>query len=336
MPKFDVTLVGEANSDLLLYGLPEDLPPERELLADKMALLLGGSPAITAHNLAALGSSVGFITATAGDVFAQLCLQDLAHAGVDLSCIVRAPAGIGTGITVFLQHATFRRALTYPGTTTTLRYSDLNLDYLKSSRHFHLASLFLQRELANDVPRLFAELKSAGLTISLDTNDDPEGNWAGPVDEALRYVDILMPNEQEACALAGTSDIDDAIERLTKRVPLLVLKRGARGALVQRGGERHLAAPLAVAFIDAVGAGDSFNAGFLHAYVHGLRLERCLEFGNLAGALSTTATGGTTAFRNREASNRFFEQHLGAPGNGSRLARIQQPHISQNAPDLLR
>ena len=335
MPKFDVTLVGEANSDLLLYGLPEDLPPERELLANKMALLLGGSPAITAHNLAALGSRVGFITSTAGDVFAQLCLQDLAHAGVDLSCIVRGPAGISTGITVFLQHATFRRALTYPGTTTTLRFNDLNLDYLKSSRHFHLSSLFLQRELANDVPRLFSELKSAGLTISLDTNDDPDGNWTGPVEEALRYVDILMPNEQEACALADTPDMDDAIQKLAERVPLLVLKRGARGALAQRGNERHVATALDVAFVDAVGAGDSFNAGFLHAYVHGMRLERCLEFGNLAGALSTTAIGGTTAFRSREVTSRFFEQHLAA-ANGSRVARIQQPHVSQNAPDLLR
>jgi hypothetical protein len=54
LKRFDVTLVGENNIDLLLYGLPDDLPPERELLADRMAMLLGGSPAITAKNLAVL------------------------------------------------------------------------------------------------------------------------------------------------------------------------------------------------------------------------------------------------------------------------------------------
>ncbi len=60
MPRFDVTIAGELNLDLILYGLPEQLPPERELLADRMMLTLGSSSAILAHNLAALGSRVGF------------------------------------------------------------------------------------------------------------------------------------------------------------------------------------------------------------------------------------------------------------------------------------
>src|SRR5580704_16630492 len=101
--RFDITLVGEANIDLLLYGLPENLPPERELLADRMAMLLGGSPAITAHNLAALGSRVGFITASADDTFAQICLRDLESAGVDISRAIHAGDETGTGFTVLLQ-----------------------------------------------------------------------------------------------------------------------------------------------------------------------------------------------------------------------------------------
>jgi len=308
--RFDVTLAGEANSDLLLYGLPEELPPERELLADQMAMLLGGSPAITAHNLAALGSRVGFITSYADDVFARLCLDDLAAVGVDLSCTVRAPDGIGTGITVFLQHAASRRALTYPGTTTTLRFRDLDLGYLKSSRHFHLSSFFLQKELMHDVPKLFAELRQAGLTISLDTNDDPAGRWDGPIEDALRYVDILMPNEHEACSLAKTADVESAVRKLAELVPLLVVKRGSRGALVQRGTERLSVPAVTVGFVDAVGAGDSFNAGFLHGYVNGKSLTHCLHLGNLAGALSTTAVGGTTCFRDKEQMNEFFNTHM--------------------------
>jgi len=60
MPKFDVTIAGELNLDLILYGLPAELPPEREMLATGMMLTLGSSSAIVAHNLAALGSRVGF------------------------------------------------------------------------------------------------------------------------------------------------------------------------------------------------------------------------------------------------------------------------------------
>ena len=61
MAQFDITLAGEITMDLLMYGLPEELPVERELLATGMALTLGGSSAITAHNLAVLGSRTGFI-----------------------------------------------------------------------------------------------------------------------------------------------------------------------------------------------------------------------------------------------------------------------------------
>ena len=60
MPRFDGTIAGEVNLDLILYGVPEELPRERELLADRMMLTLGGSSVILAHNLAALGSRVGF------------------------------------------------------------------------------------------------------------------------------------------------------------------------------------------------------------------------------------------------------------------------------------
>ena len=73
MNRFDVTLAGEANLDLLFYGLPDDLPADREFIANSMALTLGGSPAITAHNLAALGSRTGFITF---DQLNELCARE--------------------------------------------------------------------------------------------------------------------------------------------------------------------------------------------------------------------------------------------------------------------
>jgi sugar/nucleoside kinase (ribokinase family) len=64
-----------------------------------------------------------------------------------------------------------------------------------------------------------------------------------------------------------------------------------------------------VTVVDAVGAGDSFNSGFLYGFLHKWPVERCLEFGNLAGAYSTTALGGVEAFRNRERWQAFVAQH---------------------------
>ncbi len=320
MAGFDITVIGDTNVDLLLGGLPENLPPERELAVEQMAVTLGGSAAITAHNLAALGARVGLITALPEDLFGAFCVEQLHAAGVDLT--QRVLSHESTGVTVLLQHAAFRRAFTYPGSAGKLRLADLDLAYLSQARHFHLSSFFLQRELRDDVPRLFATLKQAGLTISLDTNDDPWDAWSGPIVESLRYVDILMPNEREACRLAGVTDIDLAIAILRRAVPTLVIKRAAQGAVVFDGDERLALPAIPVTPRDAVGAGDSFNAGFLYGYLNRRPLAHCLELGNLAGAYSTTQPGGTAAFRNRAARQSFFA----ANAQDSRLL-AQQDHV---------
>ena len=82
MPQFDLTIAGELNLDLILYGLPETLVPERELLAENMMLTLGSSSAIVAHNLAALGSRVGFVSCIGDDPLGDIALQRLSASGV--------------------------------------------------------------------------------------------------------------------------------------------------------------------------------------------------------------------------------------------------------------
>jgi sugar/nucleoside kinase (ribokinase family) len=294
--RFDVTLVGDMNLDLLLYGLPEDLPCERELLADEMAIRVGGSGAITAHNLAALGSKVGFISSIPADDFGRLCREELDHAGVDMSrCVPLKHAR--TGVTVHLQHKALRHMFTYAGATFQLTFEHLDLGYLADSRHFHMSSYYLQRALTPRIPELFRQLKAAGLTISLDPNDDPAQSWDRSILESLQFVDVLMPNEREACLIAGEPILDQAIAVLRQRVPVLIIKRGAKGASAYTPRNEWHAAAQSVSIVDAIGAGDSFNAGFLHAWIRGWELDRALAFGNRAGAMSTSKSGGTAAFR---------------------------------------
>src|SRR6516165_2860376 len=176
-PRFDVTVVGELNLDLILYGLPEELEPEHELLADRLTLTLGSSSAIFAHNLSVLGSRVGFISRTGDDPLGQNSLQWLAEGGVDVSRVRKVAGPVSTGLTVILQYAGHRNILTYPGTMFEMCFEDLDLEYLISARHFHLSSFFLHRSLHSRAIELFATLKKAGLTVSLDVNDDPTDQW---------------------------------------------------------------------------------------------------------------------------------------------------------------
>jgi sugar/nucleoside kinase (ribokinase family) len=240
----------------------------------------------------------------------EMALARLGEIGVNVSKVRRDHAE-QTGLSVILQREGWRTILTYPGTIFSLTYAHLDVGYLSSSRHFHLSSFYLQQGLQEDVPKLLQKLKTAGLTVSLDCNDDPDDRWDGGIREALKHVDVFLPNEREAKRIAGADDLETATKRLAEIVPLVVVKAGAQGARAQSGSETVTSPALKVEAIDAVGAGDSFDAGFLHEFVRGADLESCLTAGNLAGALSVTRAGGTEAFRDRAHREKFLREHGG-------------------------
>jgi sugar/nucleoside kinase (ribokinase family) len=305
---FDVSVVGELNLDIILSGLPENLELDREHLAAEMSVTLGSSSAIFAHNLALLGNEVGFSSSIGSDEFGEICLQRLGESRVDLFS-VRRFSGKQTGLTVILPKGAQRYILTYPGTIAELRFEDLDLDYICSARHFHLSSYFLQRALRPQVADLFRHAKQAGLTTSLDTNDDPSEEWSDDLSAVLKYVDVLLPNEQEACKIAHTNDAQSAARILAAQVPLVVIKLGRNGAMAQQGEKILSASALTGTAIDAVGAGDSFDAGFIHQYIRGAEIEDCLKFGNITGALSVTRAGGTEAFREKSHRESFLQKN---------------------------
>jgi len=306
--RFDVSVLGELNCDLILYGLPPVLEPEREHLANDFALTLGSSSAIFAHNISLLGSRVGFTSCIGGDPLGKFCVERLSESGVSVSGVKRLPSKI-TGVTVVLLLAEKRHILTYPGTTFDVDHTHLDFDYLRDAAHFHLSSFFLLRGLRPTLPKLFLQMKQDGLTTSLDTNDDPENRWANDVKAVLKNVDVFLPNENEACKVAGTGDVASALDVLSHLVPIVVIKCGARGVLAKRGKERFQAPSLSVQLVDTVGAGDSFNAGFLHKFIRGADLQDCLEFGNVSACLSVTRAGGTEAFRDREHREAFVQRY---------------------------
>jgi len=305
--KLDVSVVGELNLDLILYGLPQQLEPEREHLAERLTLTLGSSSAIFAHNLSVLGTRVGFVSRIGEDPLGKIALERLAAGGVDVSRVRRAAGGAATGLTVILPRASDRYILTYPGAMFEMSWDDLDLDYLASARHFHLSSYYLHRALRPRITELFVEMKRRGLSTSLDTNDDPDDRWDAGLLGTLKHMDAFLPNSREACRITDTGDLERAVSRLAEAVPLVVVKLGERGAMARRGSETFTCPAVAADFADPVGAGDSFDAGFIHQYVRGADLPTCLEWGNLAGAFSTTRPGGTEAFLDRARLARFFK-----------------------------
>ncbi|MBW8746333.1 MAG: carbohydrate kinase family protein [Acidobacteria bacterium] len=309
MPALDLVVLGETNLDLILYGLDEELPFEREVLAKDFRMTLGGSSSILAHNLAMLGCRVGFITRVGGDPLGAIALERLYEAGVDLPRDV-VQAQSQTGVTILLHHGATRRILTYPGIMAELTAEEIDREYLRQAKHLHISSLFLQRGLHAGLPELCRELRSEGCTVSLDTNDDPDDQWGGVLDHMLDSIDLLLPNDDEARRMTRCDNLDEAIGRLARRVPVVAVKQGRSGSVVWQGSQCWRVPAIPVAAVDTIGAGDSFNAGFLKGFLAEEPLPICAAMGNVAAALSTQRPGGTEAFRDAEFRKAFLAQHI--------------------------
>jgi len=236
---------------------------------------------------------VAFVGVVGDDLLGRLCREALDARDVDISGVVVDPA-LCTGMTVILQLPDDRAMLTFPGAIPMLRAEMVDPTLLGAARHIHVGSYFWQTALQPGLPALFAQARARGASTSLDTQWDPSGAWAG-LDAVLAATDILLPNEAEACALAGTADWRPALESLAGRVPTVAVKCGASGAAAMHGAAFASASAPAVQVVDAVGAGDSFDAGFVYGALAGWPLDQSLALAVACGALSTRAAGGTTA-----------------------------------------
>jgi sugar/nucleoside kinase (ribokinase family) len=290
-PGFDILVAGEINPDLILTG---DVNPEFgqvEKLVGSAALTIGSSSAIFACGAARLGLKVAFIGVCGDDIFGRFMLDAMQTRGVDTSNVLVRQDG-QTGLSVILNRGTDRAILTHAGLIAALQASDISDALLQSARHLHVASYFLQTNLQPDLPDLFRRAHALGLTTSLDTNYDPSEAWSG-FDELLSLTNVFLPNEKEAMSLTGESAVDLAADKLGSRVDTFAIKLAAEGALGVCDGEMIKVASIPVKVVDTVGAGDSFDAGFLYGFLNRWSLEASLRLGCICGALSTQRAGGT-------------------------------------------
>ncbi|WP_371789768.1 carbohydrate kinase family protein [Streptomyces sp. NBC_01471] len=295
---FDLLVIGDANPDIVLGPLDAPLAfGQREQLVDTGVLTLGGSGAIMACGAARLGLSVAFTGRVGDDDAGRFVRAALTDRGVNTDALVSDPE-LSTPLTAVVTAGDDRAILTAPGTLSATRGDDIPEALLADCRHVHAASYFLMPKLAAALPGLLLTARGHGATTSLDTNDDPSGQWrSAALDEVLAVTDILLPNAREAHALAGppAGSLADAAARLAALGPLVVVKDGADGALAHDGGSLARTRAIAVRPVDTVGAGDSFDAGFVAAVLAGLPTARALELAAVCGALSTRAHGGTAA-----------------------------------------
>lgn len=308
MKQYDILTVGDLCADLVLMA--EDLVPgfgQEEKLIDGYALRMGGSCSIFACQAAKLGMGVGIVGVVGDDAFGQIILDTLEESGVDIS-LVKIDPNIETGLSVHLQEPDDRSILTHLGSIEAVKPEDVAADILRSTQHLHIGSYFLLEQMQQAFSSMAKEVKRAGGTVSLDTNWDPEERWGHGLGDLLRSIDVFLPNENELRAITKTDSLTDGLERLKGVIPVVAVKLGDEGALVQQGDELWKAIVPEAEVVDTIGAGDSFDAGFLAGFLGGKSVDASLAIGCACGTASVTAAGGTAGQPRKAELNRWLEQ----------------------------
>ena len=262
-----------------------------EKLVDTATLAIGSSSVIFACGAARLGLRVAFIGVCGDDIFGRFMLYEMQKRNVDISNVIILSDG-QTGLSIIFNRDTDRAILTHPGLMAALQTSDIPDSLLHQARHLHVASYFLQTALQTNLPVLFQRACSMGLTTSLDTNYDPSEQWRG-FDELLAVTNVFLPNDAEAKSLTSLENAEAAADRLKSKSEVIAIKLGAEGALGISSAQKVRVDSIPVKVIDTVGAGDSFDAGFIYGYLQGWPLEKSLRLACVCGALSTKRAGGT-------------------------------------------
>jgi sugar/nucleoside kinase (ribokinase family) len=289
----DLLVLGDVNPDVIVSdpGLQPQFG-QVEQLVDNASLVLGGSAAITAVGAARLGLRVGLCGVLGADDVGRLMTVRLTEAGVDLTHL-SLDSSRPTGMSVILNRGDDRAVLTATGTISALGLDELDALPDRPARHVHAASYYLMSaQFRGALPYAFRRFRAAGTTTSLDTNWDPEERWN--LTEVLAETDYFLPNEAELTAIARSPILDRAMDQLSESGCSVVVKRGHRGGVARVAGKGMtvLRTP-PVDFVDAVGAGDTFNAGFLAGVLLGRGPASALAMAVIAGTVSTAATGGT-------------------------------------------
>jgi ribokinase len=293
---FDVVMVADLCADMLVRGDVRPVYGQVEQFVDDYEIELGGSAAIFASQFTRLGGRVALYGVVGEDVLGRFVRERVASLGISTQYLrttthSKTPVGLG-----LIAHDD-RAMLTHVGCWREITLDAVQRsDILTAARHLHIAGYFLLQELQPHWPTLLSTLKASGVTVSLDTNWAPLGDWHS-VRAVLPYVDVFLPNEGEALHISGKDDVDEAGKWLAGITGQTVIKCGAQGALAfTRAGRQQFPVPPPLLenlqIVDSTGAGDNFDAGFVFAWLRGAALADCVALGMKCATASLAAIGG--------------------------------------------
>jgi ribokinase len=306
MKKWDAFIYGDVNVDIVIPGVEHFPLPGQEDVVDVMDTYVGGGAALFTLGLGKLGLHPVFQGTIGDDCYGRLIMEEFKQKNVDNSLLTISDKN-KTGISLSFTNEKDRSFLTYRGTNDEIDIETVQLEHVKEARHIHVTGYSGSKNHIRYL-NLLKKVKEEDITVSLDVGWDDTGEWYQGIYELFPYIDVLFMNETEAIHYGRKDCALEAIADFSNYCSLVVAKLGKNGSIAITGGKEYAAKPYKVTALDTTGAGDSFNAGFISAFIKGKTIEECLKYGNGCGALSVTAYGGNTAFPTEERLLEFIKE----------------------------
>ena len=286
-------VIGDLNIDLVLNELKDFPELGKEIVARNHFMDIGGSGGIFSAVLSELGINTYIISKISNDFLGQFLISKLKDYGVNTDKLVIKESD-ETGITINLSYRKDKYQISSLNLVSSLNADEVMFENIEDIGHVHFSSYYMMKNLKADYVKLINDIKSnyKNVTLSLDTNDDPENKWGEEIYKILRNIDIFLVNKKEALKITKESNVKDALNKLSKEVKTVVIKLGSQGYIAKYGDNYYKGDPLSVNFKDSTGAGDNFNAGFIYGLMNNLDIKKSLKIANICGAKSVEYLGG--------------------------------------------
>lgn len=294
--EYDVLVVGRPTWDLVFTGLPNWPVIGQEVYADGLTVSPGGTFNGVAA-LARLSVNVGMVGSVGNDEWSLLGVQSMEAEGVSTEHIAVLDQPM-PALSICMTHGGDRGFVSYEPTDPQLngRCVAYALKQLQT-----VNAKYLQACLNPDLAAYAKAAHKRGMKIIVDCGWDEPWLTSRGIRALMRQADIVFMNTLEALTITGESRIDRAMDKLGDLVSFVVVKRGEQGSSAVVHGKQYSAPGLSVDVVDATGAGDCFNAGFMYGLLHERSVEECLLYGNICGASAVQQPGGFAGAPREEA-----------------------------------
>lgn len=276
----EVICFGALNVDKL-YRVDRIAGADEESVILDFKKFPGGSAANTAVGLARLGVKTGYIGKVASDDDGAFLIKSFIDEGVDVNGIIVSKSGRSGSVIGFVDKKGNRALYVDPGVNNSLKYEEINLNYVRNAEFLHLTSFVgeMPFEAQKKLVAGFSDIK-----VTFDPGMIYARKGLENLKPILRRCYAFLPNEAELRLLTGKNYREGAEYILKEGVKIVAVKLGGRGCYVTDGRENYLIKAFKVNVVDTTGAGDAFCAGFIYGLIRGKNLKECGVLGNFVAS----------------------------------------------------